>query len=142
MQLKAQLGQDRSCPGQRRGGLIGGAAQHNEVIRIADKHPIGLGTPLPVKLVEHDVGQERGDDPALGRPSDRRLDLPLDHDTCREPATHELQHPPVRHPSLHEAQDHRVVDAVEEVADIGLRHPPVPLRVVGPDDLQRHGGRA
>ncbi len=96
VQLQAKLTQDGSRPLLGLLGLFLGLAQHHEVVRIADQLPGATLSPGPVEGVQVDVGQQRGDDPALGRPRDRLGCRPLDHHPGTQPLAEQLEHPPVR----------------------------------------------
>jgi site-specific DNA recombinase len=81
------------------------------------------------------------DHPALRRPSDRPLKLPLHHHTRLEPQADQLEHPPVRHPLPHLRQQPVMADLAEEVADIELRGKLAPRDEAGPKPLHRLRGR-
>ena len=49
-------------------GLLHGLADHHEVVRVADELPGALLGPGPIERVQVNVGQQRGNDPALGVP--------------------------------------------------------------------------
>lgn len=68
VQAQTKLTQDGGRPPLGRLGLCLGLAQHHEVVRVADNFSGATLRPGPVEGVQVDVGQQRGDDPALGVP--------------------------------------------------------------------------
>ena len=77
------------------------------------------------------------DHPALRRPGDRPLELPVHHYPCLQPQADQLQHPPVRHPAGHPGQQPVMADLAEEVPDIKLRRELVTLDEPGTKPFHR-----
>ena len=80
-------------------------------------------------LIEHrqrDVGQERGQDPALRGAGVGVLAVAgLGHHTGLEERLHQQQHAFVFHPMTHPVHQGRVVDRVETRLDVRVQHPPI-----------------
>jgi len=80
------------------------------------------------------------DHPALRRPGDRPLELPVHHHPCLQPQADQLEHPPVRHPAGHLGEQPIMIDLAEEVPDIKLRRELVTLDEAGTKPFHRLRG--
>jgi len=121
--------------------------------RIVIRHciPAGGSTTGPTpKAADSDDDEEpaqspplrwRSHHPALGRASDRLLELPAGHHSCLEPQANQFEYPPVRHPPAHLGQKTIVIDLAEEVADVELRHELAAPDEAHPEALHRLRGR-
>ena len=121
-------GRDRVHSTERSGASLGfvglGASrtQHHEIVRIADDFTRATFGPGSVEGVQVDVGEERGDNPTLGRARDR-----LGHDTpsANTPArNHWRSNLSTRRSETRSPTSERsllVVDLAEEVLDVGLK---------------------
>ena len=77
-------------------------------------------------------------DPALRSARDDRAHHAVLHHPCREPQTHQLEHPSVRDASLDELHQLASRDASEVVADVGVQHVVAALRTLLAQGLERH----
>ena len=80
------------------------------------------------------------DHPALRRPGDRPLELPVHHHPCLQPQADQLEHPPVRHPAGHLGEQPIMIDLAEEVPDIKIRRELVTLDEAGTKPFHRLRG--
>jgi hypothetical protein len=96
---------------------------------------------LGVQDVQVDIGQQRGDDPALRGPGDRPLEPLLGHYSCLQPQANQLEHPPVAHPPAHCGEKAIMIDLAEEVADVELGRELAALDEAHPEALHRLRGR-
>src|SRR6266540_3762302 len=89
-------------------------------------------------LMQVNVRQKRRDHPTLGRPQIRATALPFLHHSRLEPlVNHPTQHS-VAHPAVEKAPKSPVIQGVEELLDVYLRHPPtLHLHQPLPQNLQR-----
>ena len=71
VQVQTQPAQQGRSPGMSLLGLFHGPADHHEVVRVADQLPGALLGPRPIERMQVNVGQQRGNDPALGCPGNR-----------------------------------------------------------------------
>jgi len=110
MKAQTELTQDRGRPLLSLLGLFPGLAQHDEVVRVADDFPDATLNPGPVEGVQVDVGQQRGDDPALRCARDRLGAHPSLQHPCTQPLSEQFEHPPVRHPLADQSQQPLMVD--------------------------------
>ncbi len=120
VQPQPQRAEDLLHGVQRRPGLRRAAAQHHAVIGVAHQLAHASRGELAVQDVQVDVGQQRGNDPALRSPGDRPLKAPVHHHPCLQPQADQLQHPPVRHPAPHLGEQPLMADLAEEVPDVEL----------------------
>ena len=77
------------------------------------------------------------DHPALRRPGDRPLELPVHHHPCLQPQADQLQHLPVRHPARDLGEQPFMADLAEEVPDAGLRDELAALDETGTEPFHR-----
>lgn len=84
-----------------------------------------------------DIGEKRGDDPALGSAGDRLGHYPVRQHSCCQPPAKELQYPSVRHPLADQRQELVVVDRAEEVLDVGLEDEVAAFDEADPELLHR-----
>ena len=79
----------------------------------------------------------RSHHPALRGARDRPLQHTLDHRTCLQPQSQQLEHPPVRDPPAHQLEQTVVVDFAEEIGDIEFDHELVALDEAAAQPLLR-----
>ena len=113
-------------------GLGVGAAQHHEVVGIADE-PIADACQTLVKDIQDDIRQEWRNHPALRCASDRRTKRTLFHHASGEELAEETQDIPVGNPVGHQVEDKVMGDIVEEGLNIGIHDPFEPGFVRGVD---------
>jgi hypothetical protein len=80
LRLQAEFGQQALQPLQGGFGLLAAGAHHHRVVGTAHQHPVIPCRPRPVQPVQIDIGQQRGDNPAVGSAGHRPTDLPVLHD--------------------------------------------------------------
>ena len=79
--------------------------------------------------------------PTLRGARDRPLQHPLDHYSCLQPQSQQLEHPPIRDPPADFSQQSVVVDLAEEIGDVELDHELVTLDEPGPQAFLGHRRR-
>ena len=83
----------------------------------------------------------RSHHPTLRGARDRPLQHPLDHYSCLQPQSQQLEHPPIRDPPADFSQQSVVVDLAEEIGDVELDHELVTLDEPGPQAFLGHRRR-
>src|ERR1700728_835646 len=141
VQLQPQRSQDLPDHFQGRPGLCLRAAQRHAIIGVAHQLTHATRGELRIQDVQANIGQQRGNHPALRRPSDRPLKLPVIRPPWRQPQAAKLEHPPVRHPLPDPGEQPVMADLAEEVADIKLRDELAALDETGTKPLHRLRGR-
>ncbi len=144
-QAQAHRSEHRADLAPQRLGVVAGAGDHDhEVVRVADElHgrdasatvlaacPLWAeGFPLACEVLvqagKRDVGQQRREDAALGRPGPRvPADGVLGEDAGPQERLHQGQDALVPDPISHPAHEGAVVDLVEARRDVRLEHPVV-----------------
>ena len=120
VQLQPEIGENVSHRVQSRPGLPLTTAEHHTIVGVA--HQL---THLPrgepgVQDVQKDVGQQRGDHPALRSTRDRPRHPTLGHHPCSQPQPQQLEHPAIRHPAADQFQQPLMIDPAEEITDVEL----------------------
>ena len=83
-----------------------------------------LGDEVFVENGQGDVGQQRREDPALGRAGDRLPgDVVLGEDASPQECLHQSQDSLISDPTTHPTDEGRMIDLVEACRDVGLEHP-------------------
>jgi hypothetical protein len=114
-----------------------GFAHHQQIIRIADQHPVSACRPLPVEPMQVDVAQDRRNHAALRGAAPATFDRAVLQDPGPQHRAQELQEMAVNDPFLDRRHQPRVRNRLKTVGDVRLGHPsPAPPGLVN-DDLQR-----
>ena len=93
-----------------------------------------LAHPAVKRVVKEEIGQQRADNPALGRAAICLDDFPSGHlHAGFEPALDVQQRPSAVGVLAHRAHHQLVIDVVEEAFDVQIKHP-----VLAPAALARH----
>src|ERR1700679_1678664 len=97
------------------------------VIRVANE-PVTTPVKLPIKLVQHDVAQQRGKWRALRHALLAGEDNTVrHHDLGLQQPSDEHEQPPIRTPLSEPGHQPLVADPIKELLQIDVHHPPVPI---------------
>jgi hypothetical protein len=138
---QAQRVEDGLHPLLRQHRLGRGPAQHHCVVGTTHQDAGAVSIPLPVEVVEIDVGQQRRDDAALGSAGDRHAALSLLHDPTLSQRRMSLSTRRSETRSDTSSNSGSWSDAAEEVLDVELERPGVTVDEAFADHLQGIGRR-
>src|SRR5664280_2275711 len=121
---------------QRCLGPFPGRREDHQIVREADDLPQSgvLLAPSAIQLVQHHIGHQGTDHPALGGPGlGMEQGFPGPY-PGPQPPHQQLHHPPVADPLRQRRTQHLPGDRIEEAGDVGVDHP-------GPASIDSHPDR-